>query len=91
MSVREIVAAVAAVLVAAYLARRWRRLSFERKALAIVLLLGLAIYASGVLSALPDPKQIIESCGPARCSATPRASTSGAASAAASSRSTARA
>jgi membrane protein DedA with SNARE-associated domain len=60
MSVREIVAAVAAVLVAAYLARRWRRLSFERKALAIVLLLGLAIYASGVLSALPDPKQIIE-------------------------------
>src|SRR5215208_3576047 len=60
MSVREMVAAVAALLVAAYLVRRWRRLSFERRALAIVLLLGLAIYASGVLSALPDPKQLIE-------------------------------
>ena len=33
---------------------------FERKAVGIVAVLGLAIYASGVLSALPDPKQIIE-------------------------------
>jgi membrane protein DedA with SNARE-associated domain/membrane-associated phospholipid phosphatase len=60
MSVREMIAAVVAVLVAAYVVWRWRRLSFERKALGIVAVLGLAIYASGVLSALPDPKQIIE-------------------------------
>ncbi|MET0614430.1 MAG: VTT domain-containing protein [Thermoleophilaceae bacterium] len=60
MSAREMVAAVVAVLVAAYVVWRWRRLSFERKALGVVAVLGLAIYASGVLSALPDPKQIIE-------------------------------
>src|SRR3954451_7148629 len=60
MSVREMIAAVGAVLVAAYLVWRWRRLSFERKALGIVAVLALAIYASGVLSALPDPKKIIE-------------------------------
>jgi membrane protein DedA with SNARE-associated domain/membrane-associated phospholipid phosphatase len=60
MSVREMVAAVVAVLVAAYVVWRWRRLSFERKALGIVAVLALAIYASGVLSALPDPKKIIE-------------------------------
>ena len=60
MSAREIVAAVVAVLVAAYVVWRWRRLSFERKAGGIVAVVGLAIYASGVLSALPDPKQIIE-------------------------------
>jgi membrane protein DedA with SNARE-associated domain/membrane-associated phospholipid phosphatase len=60
MSAREIVAAVAAVLVAAYIIRRWRKLPFERKALGIALVLGLAIYASGVLSALPNPKTIIE-------------------------------
>jgi membrane protein DedA with SNARE-associated domain/membrane-associated phospholipid phosphatase len=60
MSAREIVAAVAAVVVAAYLVWRWRRLSFERRALAIALTLALAVYASGVLSALPDPKKLIE-------------------------------
>jgi undecaprenyl-diphosphatase len=54
------VAAVVAVLVAAYVVWRWRRLSFERKALGIVAVLALAVYASGVLSALPDPKKIIE-------------------------------
>jgi undecaprenyl-diphosphatase len=54
------VAAVAAVLVAAYVVWRWRRLSFERKALGIVAVVALAVYASGVLSALPDPKKIIE-------------------------------
>jgi membrane protein DedA with SNARE-associated domain/membrane-associated phospholipid phosphatase len=59
MSAREMVAAVAAVLVAAYVVWRWRRLSFERKALGVVVVLGLAVYASGVLSALPDPKKII--------------------------------
>lgn len=60
MSAREIIAAVAAVLTAAYLVWRWRKLSFERKALAIVIALGLGVYASGVLSDLPDPKKIIE-------------------------------
>src|SRR3954462_4988774 len=60
MSAREMVAAVVAVLVAAYVVWRWRRLSFERKALGIVAVLALAVYASGVLSALPDPKKIIE-------------------------------
>jgi membrane protein DedA with SNARE-associated domain/membrane-associated phospholipid phosphatase len=54
------VAAVVAVLVAAYVVWRWRRLSFERKALGIVAVLALAVYASGVLATLPDPKQIIE-------------------------------
>jgi membrane protein DedA with SNARE-associated domain/membrane-associated phospholipid phosphatase len=60
MSAREMVAAVAAVLVAAYVVWRWRRLKFERKAFGIVAVLALAIYASGVLSALPNPKTIIE-------------------------------
>ena len=48
------------MLVAAYVVWRWRRLSFERKALWIVVAVALAVYASGVLSALPDPKQMIE-------------------------------
>jgi membrane protein DedA with SNARE-associated domain len=59
MSAREMVAAVAAVLVAAYLVWRWRKLSFERKALGVLLALALAVYASGVLSELPDPKKLI--------------------------------
>jgi membrane protein DedA with SNARE-associated domain/membrane-associated phospholipid phosphatase len=54
------VAAVVAVLVAAYVIWRWRRLNLERRALGIVAVIALGIYASGVLSALPDPKQIIE-------------------------------
>ena len=60
MSAREIIAAVAAVLVAAYLVWRWRKLSLERKALGVVIALALAVYASGVLSELPDPKKVIE-------------------------------
>jgi undecaprenyl-diphosphatase len=60
MSAREIVAAVAAVLTAAYVVWRWRKLSFERRALGIVIALALGVYASGVLSDLPDPKKIIE-------------------------------
>jgi membrane protein DedA with SNARE-associated domain/membrane-associated phospholipid phosphatase len=68
MSVREMIAAVAAVLVAAYLIRRWRKLGFERKALGILIALTLAVYASGVLSELPDPKKVIgdiaEALGP---------------------------
>ena len=68
MSAREIIAAVAAVLVAAYVVWRWRRLSLERKALGVVIALALGIYASGVLSELPDPKKVIgdiaEALGP---------------------------
>src|SRR5215210_7993767 len=60
MSVREIIAAVAAVLVAAYAVWRWRRLSFERRALCVAVALALAVYASGILSELPDPKKLIE-------------------------------
>ena len=68
MSAREIIAAAAAALVAAYVVRRWKRLSFERKAIWILIALALAVYASGVLSELPDPKKLIgdiaEALGP---------------------------
>ncbi|HMJ94655.1 MAG TPA: DedA family protein, partial [Thermoleophilaceae bacterium] len=60
MSAREIIAAVAAVLVAAYVVWRWRKLSLERRALGALLVLALGVYASGVLSTLPDPKTAIE-------------------------------
>jgi membrane protein DedA with SNARE-associated domain/membrane-associated phospholipid phosphatase len=60
MSAREMIAAVAVVLVAAYVVWRWRKLSLERRALGVVLALALGIYASGVLSTLPDPKKVIE-------------------------------
>jgi membrane protein DedA with SNARE-associated domain/membrane-associated phospholipid phosphatase len=60
MSAREILAAVAALLVAAYVVWRWRRISGERKAIGIVVALALGVYATGLLSELPDPKKIIE-------------------------------
>jgi membrane protein DedA with SNARE-associated domain/membrane-associated phospholipid phosphatase len=60
VSAREILAAVAALLVAAYVVWRWRRLSAERKAIGVVVAAALAVYASGVLSELPDPKAVIE-------------------------------
>ena len=59
MSAGHIAAAVLAVLLAAYAVWRWRRLELERKALLVVGALALAVYASGVLSALPDPKELI--------------------------------
>jgi membrane protein DedA with SNARE-associated domain/membrane-associated phospholipid phosphatase len=59
MSAREIIAGGAALLVVAYLVWRWRRLSFERKGIGVLLALALAVYASGVLSSLPDPKKLI--------------------------------
>ena len=59
MDTREVIAAVAAVLVAAFVVWRWRRLSLERKGIGIVIALALAVYASGVLSELPDPKEVI--------------------------------
>jgi membrane protein DedA with SNARE-associated domain/membrane-associated phospholipid phosphatase len=60
MSAREMIAAVAAVLVVAFLVWRWRKLSLERKGIGILVALVLAVYASGVLSELPDPKKVIE-------------------------------
>ena len=60
MSVQEIIAAVAAVLVVAFLAWRWRKLSLEKKGIGILVALALAVYASGLLSELPDPKKVIE-------------------------------
>jgi membrane protein DedA with SNARE-associated domain/membrane-associated phospholipid phosphatase len=60
MSSGQIFATVAAVLVAAFVVWRWRRLSFERKGIGVALVLALAVYGSGVLSALPDPKTAIE-------------------------------
>jgi membrane protein DedA with SNARE-associated domain/membrane-associated phospholipid phosphatase len=60
MSAREMIAAVAAVLVVGYVVWRWRRLSLERRALGVVIALALGVYASGVLSELPDPKKLIE-------------------------------
>ena len=60
MSAREIIAGAVALLVVAYLVWRWRKVSLERKAIGVVVVLALAIYASGVLSALPDPKKVIE-------------------------------
>jgi undecaprenyl-diphosphatase len=60
MSVREMIAAAAALLVVAFVVWRWRRLSFERKAIGLALALVLGVYASGLLSELPDPKVVIE-------------------------------
>jgi membrane protein DedA with SNARE-associated domain/membrane-associated phospholipid phosphatase len=58
----QVVAAVAAValLVLVVRARRRKRLAGERFVLAIVLTIGLAVYASGVLDQLPDAKKLIE-------------------------------
>jgi membrane protein DedA with SNARE-associated domain/membrane-associated phospholipid phosphatase len=60
MSTREVIAAVAAVAVVAFVVWRWRRLSLERKGVGVLVALALGVYASGVLSELPDPKAIIE-------------------------------
>jgi membrane protein DedA with SNARE-associated domain/membrane-associated phospholipid phosphatase len=53
------VAALAAVLIAAYVVWRRDRLSGERKLLAGALVIACGVYASGVLSELPDPKKLI--------------------------------
>ena len=60
MSPLQIAAAVVAVLIAAGAVWARKQLSRERKLIAVALVLALAVYASGVLSALPDPKAIIE-------------------------------
>jgi membrane protein DedA with SNARE-associated domain/membrane-associated phospholipid phosphatase len=60
VSAGQIAAAVGAALIAAAAVWRRDRLSAERKLLAAGLVLVLGVYASGVLSALPDPKAIID-------------------------------
>jgi membrane protein DedA with SNARE-associated domain/membrane-associated phospholipid phosphatase len=60
VSAGQIAAAALAVVIAAVAVWRRRRLSGERKLLAVVVVLALAVYSSGVLSALPDPKKLIE-------------------------------
>jgi membrane protein DedA with SNARE-associated domain/membrane-associated phospholipid phosphatase len=60
VSALQIAAAVVALLIAAGAVWRRERLSGERKLLAAGLVLVLGIYASGVLSALPDPKAVID-------------------------------
>ena len=60
MSAGRIVAAVAAVLLAAGAIWRRRKLGFERTAIAVAAVIALGVYASGVLSELPDPEKLIE-------------------------------
>jgi membrane protein DedA with SNARE-associated domain/membrane-associated phospholipid phosphatase len=60
VSALQIAAAVVAVLIAAGAVWGRERLSTERRLLAAGLVLVLGVYASGVLSALPDPKAVIE-------------------------------
>jgi undecaprenyl-diphosphatase len=60
VSAGQVVAAVAAALLLGAVIWRRRRLGFERTALALVAALALAVYASGVLSELPDPEKLIE-------------------------------
>jgi membrane protein DedA with SNARE-associated domain/membrane-associated phospholipid phosphatase len=60
VSPAQIAAAVVAALLAAAAIWQRKRLSGERKLLAAGVVLALAVYASGVLSALPDPKTVID-------------------------------
>jgi membrane protein DedA with SNARE-associated domain/membrane-associated phospholipid phosphatase len=53
------VAAVAAVLIVAFVVWRRGAISGERKLLAAAVVIACAVYASGVLSQLPDPKKLI--------------------------------
>ena len=68
MSAAHIAGAVLAVAIGGYVVWRWRRLEFERRAGLILLAIALGVYASGALSALPDPKELIvniaEALGP---------------------------
>ncbi len=62
MSAGQVLAAVAAVALAAaaFVARRREKLGGERFLLSLVAAVGLGVYASGVLSSLPDAKKVIE-------------------------------
>ena len=59
MSLTQILAALAAALVAAAVVRWRERLALERKLIVAALLVALGLYASGVLSDLPDVDKII--------------------------------
>ena len=59
MSTRELIAAVLAVLVAAWATWQRRKLTGERKLMAAAAVVVLAVYASGLLNNLPDPKKAI--------------------------------
>jgi membrane protein DedA with SNARE-associated domain/membrane-associated phospholipid phosphatase len=59
MSAGQIAAAVVAALLAAGVVWRRRQLGRERLLLALGLTIALAVYASGLLSKLPDPKKVI--------------------------------
>lgn len=60
MSAARIVAGVAALLLLAAAVWRRRRLGFEKTALAVAAGVALGVYASGVLSEVPDPEKFIE-------------------------------
>jgi membrane protein DedA with SNARE-associated domain/membrane-associated phospholipid phosphatase len=59
VSAGQIAAAVVAALIAGGAVWQRGRLSGERKLVVVVLVLGLGVYASGLLSELPDPKKLI--------------------------------
>jgi undecaprenyl-diphosphatase len=61
MSPGHIAAAVLAVAIAVFAFRRRARLSGELKVIAVVAIVGLAVFASGVLSGLPSLEHIIKS------------------------------
>ena len=60
MSAGQVAAAVVALLIVAGAVWWRRRLGLERMLLAVAAALALGIYASGVLSELPDPEKLIE-------------------------------
>ena len=60
MSAGRIAAAVVAALLAAFLISRRGRLPGERKLIGAALVLALVVYATGLVSALPDPEKAIE-------------------------------
>jgi membrane protein DedA with SNARE-associated domain/membrane-associated phospholipid phosphatase len=59
LSPGQVIAAVAALLIAAGAIWRRERLGFEKAAVALILAAGLGIYASGLLSSLPHPEELI--------------------------------
>ena len=59
MSAGRVVAAVVAVLLVAFVVWRRRKLGIERGGIALFAAAALAVYASGLLAALPDPKTAI--------------------------------
>ncbi len=60
MSAGHIVALVAAVALAAAAIWKRRKLGFEKTAIAVLVAAGIAVWATGVLSLLPNPEKVIE-------------------------------